>query len=363
MVSANLNGKMSGWMGACILLCVGAVLLPGLAYAQDFEAVERRLGEGVAAGELSLEQAALMLRALREQGGGGFDLGARIEEVSAQLREAVIRGDIPEDEAWAKWNEFKDREIAPRLKEAVEAGRMPEEEAQNVWRQIEMREKAVQLQVAVARGEISEEDARNQMAETEQRVQQEIREAHFQRVERDIDAAVQAEKITPEQAEKKLMAVRKELWPEEHEERCAEEEAREAEFHRIDRELDEAVRAGKMRPEEAEKKRAAARRELRPEECESPEVHFNRLGVRGEAFDKIWAALEGNGLSHDQIQGTLGAMIGIIHEMRETGKGFKLNPDLRHHLKDEVGLTDEQIESVMGLARRALQNLRNRPRR
>jgi len=162
------------WLQACVLLCAVAVLPFGLAVAQDLDAVERRLGEGVAEGELSLKQASAMMDALREfaeheqrEEARQEDVGIeeRLEEIGEELKAAVKSGELSEEEAWAEWFEIKENEIVPRLKAAVKEGRMPEAEAWAIWRGIEKAEAGERLKAAVEKGDMSKEEALAKWAE------------------------------------------------------------------------------------------------------------------------------------------------------------------------------------------------------
>ena len=154
------------------------IVLPlGYAFAQDFEAVEKRLAKGVVKGELSLQQAADMMELLHENAGdddGADDEDFRaemkeeLEEVGAELREAVMRGEMSEKEAWGAWYAFKKNEFGPQLKEAVRDGVLSEKEAWMWWIGVKKAEQAQRLKDAVMKGEMSEEDARKKWMQMEQ---------------------------------------------------------------------------------------------------------------------------------------------------------------------------------------------------
>ena len=140
------------------LLALAAPLaLPlSLAVAQDFEAVEKRLAKGVVKGELSLQQAAAMMEMLydmAEEGDAEDEddedfreaMKDELENVGAELRESVMRGEMSEKEAWQAWGEFKEKEFAPQLKRAVRKGMMSEKEAWMWWKGVEKAEMAEKL--------------------------------------------------------------------------------------------------------------------------------------------------------------------------------------------------------------------------
>ena len=145
------------------LLLVAVIILPfGFAFAQDYEAVGKRLAKAVVKGELTWEQANAMMESLHEQEQKSWDIGKELRDVGDELKAAVARGEMTEDEAWHEWYQFKEEEVAPRLKEAVEDGEMSEAEAWGIWKGIEKGEKAEQLKAAVMKGEMSEEEARRE---------------------------------------------------------------------------------------------------------------------------------------------------------------------------------------------------------
>ena len=135
----------------------------GFVYAQDFEAVQRRLGGAVEAGELSLEQANLMMEALRHSSQRDRELGSkehRYMQFTKEIKAAVKAGKLSEEEAEAKLiavrremfeekrgdegegRELKEKkrryeQVAREIKEAREAGKISEVEAENTLIQLQ----------------------------------------------------------------------------------------------------------------------------------------------------------------------------------------------------------------------------------
>lgn len=153
---ANLGN--SCWLQASVLFGSVAVLFVGLSNAQDYEAVEKRLGRAVSEGELSLKQATIMMDALRHTA-EDEGIEKRLGAIGRRLKTAVAKGLMTEEEAWTKWFEIKEQEIAPRLKAAVKAGEMTEEESWAIWHGIERAEAGERLKAAVLKGELTEEEA------------------------------------------------------------------------------------------------------------------------------------------------------------------------------------------------------------
>ena len=197
MISNSVDQSNSRAVQGLVLL--GAlVLLPlGIASAQDYDAVEKRLGMAVGNGELTLEQASAMMAALRKSDDQKYHevgadkeawIGQRLREVGGQLKAAVEAGEITEEQAWARWHGFKEGQIFPRLRAAVESGKMTREEARGVRREIEKAEIAERLKAAVAKREISEEEARAKWAEVErERDHFAGIEGHFKRMGVDVE--------------------------------------------------------------------------------------------------------------------------------------------------------------------------------
>lgn len=65
IVSRKPNRSNSRWLQACVLVCAMIVLSLGIASAQDYDAVGKRLRAAVAAGELTPQQARAMMDTLR----------------------------------------------------------------------------------------------------------------------------------------------------------------------------------------------------------------------------------------------------------------------------------------------------------
>ena len=173
IVSETSIRSCSRWLQASVLLCAAVVLPLGMAYAQDYDAIEKRLGAAVSKGELTLKQAVVMMDALREAAEDGHDgegdikcrFGAWIGSVGERLKAAVKAGKLSEEDAWRKWHHFKENELAPKLKATVEAGNMSEPEARKIWHDVEKAEAGERLKAAVAKGEMTEEEARAKWAE------------------------------------------------------------------------------------------------------------------------------------------------------------------------------------------------------
>jgi polyhydroxyalkanoate synthesis regulator phasin len=283
IASETSNGSASRLLQACVLLCAAAVLPLGLANAQDYGAVERRLGEAVSKGELSLRQAAVMMDALRKAGAGDDKgdnerrFGEWIGSVGEQLKAAVKAGKLSEEDARKKWQYFKENELAPKLKATAALGKVSEEWARSLWRGLEKAEVGERLKAAVAKGEMTEEQAKAKWkavgqegdraakakAEPGREEMAEPRREEMEEVGKKIRAAVEAGKITPEQGRAKMEAYRKGIAapeakkPDEEHKSVTRED-----YSRAEAELKKAVATGRISGEDARAKLEGMRKAM-----------------------------------------------------------------------------------------------------
>lgn len=116
--------------GGVLVLALG---LPpqGVAWSQDFGAIERRLGAAVAEGEIDLTQAKAMLDALRSTSkrGDHANLKTRLEErmkvYAEMLRKQVAAGEISKEEAIEMY-EVAGQKIKAHYQETVAGAHSPE---------------------------------------------------------------------------------------------------------------------------------------------------------------------------------------------------------------------------------------------
>ena len=151
-----------------VLLSVMMVLPVGFVGAQDFEAIERRLAEGVLEGELSLQQAAVMIDVLRRnvenrddpRRHSSSDRGAfrREEYARAKKRidEMVAEGKMSREDADRRLGEMRRRISRDREERGRNTGTMTRQEYANGREAIEK---------MVAEGKVSREDADRRLGE------------------------------------------------------------------------------------------------------------------------------------------------------------------------------------------------------
>jgi polyhydroxyalkanoate synthesis regulator phasin len=276
IASETSNGSTWRWLKACVLLCAVVVLPAGLANAQDYGAVERRLGEAVSKGELSLRQAAAMMDTLR--GAAGADdkgdverrFGEWIGSVGEKLKAAVKAGKLSEEDAWKKWQGFKENELAPKLKATAAMGKVSEEWARSLWRGLEKAEIGERLKAAVAKGEITAEQAKakwtgiSQEGDRGAKAKAEPSREEMEEVGKKIRAAIEAGKITAEQGRAKMQAYRKSVaapaakQPGREERKSVTRE----DFGRAEAELKKAVASGRISAADARAKLEGMRKAM-----------------------------------------------------------------------------------------------------
>ena len=123
IVSMNTIAKLPRWLSGGVLALAMGLLPFGIAYGQDYDAVERRLGAAVADGEITLSQAQTMMRALRatsedkelEKLKAGIK--ERLRHHGEELRKQLAAGEITKEEMEAKFK-AKEREMWGHYREA-----------------------------------------------------------------------------------------------------------------------------------------------------------------------------------------------------------------------------------------------------
>jgi len=312
IVSDNTNRSNSRWLQACVLLCAMVVLPVGIASAQDYKAVERRLGEAVSNGELSLEQAGLMMAALKKEAAKSKS-DTNLESIWKKLQAMVKTGELTEEQANAKMSAIKkeaakkdqdsDRtkaylmKVRKELGAAVEADRISKEDAakryeaakkgiqkrmaagrsqrgsKRITREDYARAEA-ELRKAVAESKISGEDARARLAgmrkmigEKSEGATRKITREDYARAEAELKKAVAEGRISKEDLRARLNGMRRAMAEQGERQRGGERqrttrEDRRAEYEGFERRIKAAVAEGKMTPKQAREKLEAYRKSM-----------------------------------------------------------------------------------------------------
>ncbi len=201
-------------------------ILPlGLVYSQDTDAVEGRLAKAVDAGELTPEQAKVMMDALRQTADPGGEKTDRAREVSERKIE------------YAK--------IEQKIKAAVDDGKMSPGDAKKQLA-------AVRTKLLGAAKDGTEKDRDSKLL------------AEFAAIERKIKTAVDEGKLSPIEGKKELAAIHEKLFDAKKDQTEGDRDpaALKMKYAAIERKIKAAVEDGKLSPDKAKRKLAAIRAEM-----------------------------------------------------------------------------------------------------
>jgi polyhydroxyalkanoate synthesis regulator phasin len=291
MVSKNTSFKLR-CLQAGVLLCAMIVLPLNIASAADFEAVERKLGEAVAEGYLSLNEAKVMFDALRKSGhfqkhpqqhpekypqkhdkkaGHKPDHHkegqANHEAIWNKLQAMVKAGQITEKQAHQKMGEIK------KQAKGKHEGKGDGDERMRKYREIEEK-----VHAAVRAGKMSKEDAHRKLESIKKEIFSggqdkagngggDERARKFREIETEIHEAVNAGKMSREDAHRKLEGLKREIFGQ-HLEKSNESGGREhrrfshEDFRRAEAELEKLIDQGKISQEDARKRLDQMRRAM-----------------------------------------------------------------------------------------------------
>ncbi len=299
IVSETPKRSNSRWLQACVLLCAMVVLPLGIASAQDYEAVGRRLKAAVAAGELTGEQARAMLGALRKASAPEKDQNserakAYLMKVKKELGELVEAGRISKEDAAKRYEgaekAIKERMAAASRQRGAERQRTARVDGRARYEGFERRIKA-----AVEAGKMTREEAGEKLegfrrrmemaAEQGERGERSITVEEYKRAEAKMRKMVEDGKAKPEDVERRLIEMRKMMAEQGGRQRTARGDAR-AEYEGFVRRIKAAVREGKMTREQAAARIEAYKKSLgRRRQAEDPdkELDYDAIAKRIKA--------------------------------------------------------------------------------
>ncbi len=367
IVSEDPNRATSPWLQGCVLLCAMAVLPFGLASAQDYDAVAKRLGQAVEHRELTEAQADAMLATLKkiaQKTGEKDELNAYFEQVWAKLQAAVKHGKMSAEDAEAKMSAIKKAKlgggkkdayyeaIGEKLKAAVKAGKLTEEEARAKWAAIKRaggakkdqgsdRAKAYlmnvkkELRAAVEAGKISREDAAKKYEGAEKAIKERMaagrrqrttrgdKRAEYERFERRIKAAIAEGKMTREEAGGKLEGFRRRMGMADQGERGERRISRE-DYGRAEAELTKAVAEGKISGEDARARLDGMRKMIVTEKAPARKKGFSIEDYK-QAEAKMKKMIEDGKAKPEDVEKRLIEMRKMMDDQGE--RGDRKRPD------------------------------------
>ncbi|MDG2400494.1 MAG: hypothetical protein P8M04_07965 [Akkermansiaceae bacterium] len=205
----------------CILFASTAFLPLGIARADEKKpkkktnleqmsdkrqrAVFQKIREAVAAGDLTREEAAKKMEAIKKRSQSDNGPRAKYAEAEAKMKAAVEAGKMTRAEA-----EKRLSRLAKQLK--ATSGNKPANE--------KMRAVAEEIEEARKTGKITDEEAREKLEALRRRVansgkatDQGMRRKKYADAERKLKKAVEAGELSEEAAKNRLMQFKKRLWP------------------------------------------------------------------------------------------------------------------------------------------------------
>jgi hypothetical protein len=118
------------------------------------------------------------------------------------------------------------------------------------------------------------------------------------------------------------------------------------------------VEKGRITQEQADQRyEAFMQNDVRPDDKPDVETRYIRLGVETDELKRIKTKLKDSGITDDQLDLVLVAMIRMIHVAKSKGKEIDFSPRFQTYFENKVGLNDLQIQVVKGISRRVARKL------
>jgi len=118
------------------------------------------------------------------------------------------------------------------------------------------------------------------------------------------------------------------------------------------------VEKGRITQEQADQRyEAFMQNDVRPDDKPDVETRYIRLGVETDELNRIKTKLRDSGITDDQLDLVLAAMIRMIHVAKNQGKEIDFSPRFQTYFENKVGLNDLQIQVVKGISRRVARKL------
>ena len=118
------------------------------------------------------------------------------------------------------------------------------------------------------------------------------------------------------------------------------------------------VEKGRITQEQADQRyEAFMQNDVRPDDKPDVETRYIRLGVETDELNRIQTKLMDSGITDDQLDLVLAAMIRMIHVAKNQGKEIDFSPRFQTYFENKVGLNNLQIQVVKGLSRRVARKL------
>ncbi len=261
IVSNRANRSRSRILQAFVMV-LGLIVLPlGVASAQDYDAVSKRLTDSVKNGEITKKQAHAMMGALKKTAAGDQ------KAVGARLRAAVKAGELTAEQAKAMMGALE-KSGASAGKKKGKGKRSGKKDGDGRKKKYAAIEK--EIYAAVRAGKLSREDAGKKLAALKKKMfgdhdkkggdkkdgdhdrkkTRDLREK-YAAIEKEIIAAIHAGKLTREEAGKELAALKKKMFGD-HEKKGRDKKREGTDWDALKKRVEGAVKSGELTREEAE---------------------------------------------------------------------------------------------------------------
>lgn len=118
------------------------------------------------------------------------------------------------------------------------------------------------------------------------------------------------------------------------------------------------VEKGRITQEQADKRyEAFMQNDVRPDDKPDIETRYIRLGIDADELNRIQTKLMDSGITDNQLDLVLAAMIRMIHVAKNQGKEIDFSPRFQTYFENKVGLNDLQIQVVKGLSKMVARKL------
>ena len=294
MIISNEQLGISQGMRMLTIVLAVCIFPVGLVYAQDYGAVQRRLIEAVKAGELSREQVAPMMEAMKKSKSEQSDEVTSRERYATgakRIEAAIESGRISKEDGEKRLAEMRKKMFPTRDNGDAKSDRVDGDTMEQ--RKSRYTAGAKRIEAAIKSGKISEVEGKNRLAEMRKQMSpardkgdaktdraeggdMEVRKRRYMAAAEEIEMAVEAGKMSREDAETKLIEMRKKMFPARGKSDAKSDRVVEGVFYDKDmealkrrymgaaEEIERAVEAGKMSKQEAEKTLIEMRKEMFP---------------------------------------------------------------------------------------------------
>ncbi len=315
MILSNRLPRTPRWfLSACLAL--GALFLPmSVAYAQDFEAVQRRLASAVEAGELTPAQARTMMEALRRAStdrpaDASVDQRARRERYAAmeQRVEAGIKsGKITREQGAARLAEARRSMFGDAPKGKVEADQRAKRERYAEYER--------GLMERVRKGAMTKDEANAKLAEAREKMfggapkgkvdaDQRAKRERYAEYERGLMERVKKGAMTKDEANAKLTEAREKMFGGVEGARRggeADEKAMAARYEELERRIKAAVESGRITKEQGMERLQQAKERMSQGAKKGAVTDKNAMADRYEELERrIKAAVASGQITEEQ---------------------------------------------------------------